>query len=120
MNLPTEAGVSTVDTTIELLGNSLKARIYRPASDASPKPAVLFFHQGGLVIMDHLTDNHFARFWRRDEGCRFLSITGCARRMHFRHPLKMPRRFGNTFRLLVTTMASTLHGLRWQATVRAA
>ena len=59
LNLPTVVGVSTEDTTIELLGNSLKARIYRPASDANPRPAVLFFHQGGLVIMDHLTDNHF-------------------------------------------------------------
>jgi acetyl esterase len=59
LNLPTVAGVSTEDTTIELLGNSLKARIYRPASSVNPKPAILFFHQGGLVIMDHLTDNHF-------------------------------------------------------------
>ena len=59
LNLPTVASVSTEDTTIELLGNSLKARIYRPGSNANPKPAVLFFHQGGLVIMDHLTDNHF-------------------------------------------------------------
>ena len=59
LNLPALAGVSTLDTIVELLGNSLKARIYRPASDTNPKPAVLFFHQGGLVIMDHLTDNHF-------------------------------------------------------------
>ena len=59
LNLPTVAGVSTEDTTIELQGNSLKARIYRPSSSEHPKPAVLFFHQGGLVIMDHLTDNHF-------------------------------------------------------------
>ena len=59
LNLPTVAGISTEDTTIELLGNSLKARIYRPVSSKNPKPAVLFFHQGGLVIMDHLTENHF-------------------------------------------------------------
>jgi len=59
LNLSTMAGVSIEDTTIELLGNSLKARIYRSASDTNRKPAVLFFHQGGLVIMDHLTDNHF-------------------------------------------------------------
>ena len=59
LNLPTVAGVAVEDTTIELLGNRLNARIYRPPSSEKLKPAVLFFHQGGLVIMDHLTDNHF-------------------------------------------------------------
>ena len=59
LNLPTVAGVAVEDTTIELLGNRLNARIYRPPSSKKLKPAILFFHQGGLVIMDHLTDNHF-------------------------------------------------------------
>lgn len=59
LNLPVVKGVSTSDTAFSLLGNNLEARIYRPATLSGPLPAVLFFHQGGLVIMDHLTDDHF-------------------------------------------------------------
>ena len=74
LNLPAVAGVSIEDTTIELLGNSLKARIYRPASKEHPKPAVLFFHQGGLVIMDHLTDNHFCSLLAERCGAVVFSL----------------------------------------------
>ena len=59
LNLPVADGVTTSDTALPLLGNHLQARIYRPATLSGPLPAVLFFHQGGLVIMDHLTDDHF-------------------------------------------------------------
>ena len=59
LNLPVAEGVTTSDTALPLLGNHLQARIYRPATLSGPLPAVLFFHQGGLVIMDHLTDDHF-------------------------------------------------------------
>lgn len=59
LNLPVADGVTTSDTAFSLLGNHLGARVYRPATLSGPLPAVLFFHQGGLVIMDHLTDDHF-------------------------------------------------------------
>lgn len=59
LNLPVANGVTTSDTAFSLLGNNLQARVYRPATLSGPLPAVLFFHQGGLVIMDHLTDDHF-------------------------------------------------------------
>ena len=59
LNLPIADGVTTLDTALALRDNTLNARIYRPASVSGPLPAVLFFHQGGLVIMDHLTDDHF-------------------------------------------------------------
>jgi acetyl esterase len=59
LNLPVAKGVTTSDTAFALLGNNLQARVYRPATLSGPLPAVLFFHQGGLVIMDHLTDDHF-------------------------------------------------------------
>lgn len=59
LNLPVAKGVTTSDTAFSLLGNNLQARVYRPATLSGPLPAVLFFHQGGLVIMDHLTDDHF-------------------------------------------------------------
>ena len=74
LNLPTVAGISVEDTTLELLGNSLKARIYRPASSEHLNPAVLFFHQGGLVIMDHLTDNHFCSLLAERCGAVVFSL----------------------------------------------
>ena len=52
LNLPIADGVTTLDTAFVLRGNRLNARIYRPTSVSGPLPAVLFFHQGGLVIMD--------------------------------------------------------------------
>ena len=74
LNLPIVAGVSVKDTTIELLGNSLKTRIYRPKSNKNLKPAVLFFHQGGMVIMDHLTDNHFCSLLSERCGAVVFSL----------------------------------------------
>ena len=74
LNLPTVAGVSVEDTTIELLGNTLKARIYRPASTGNANPAILFFHQGGMVIMDHLTDNHFCSLLAERCGAVVFSL----------------------------------------------
>ncbi len=59
LNLPVVDGVTVSDTAFSLLGNDLRARVYRPATLSEPLPAVLFFHQGGFVIMDHLTDDHF-------------------------------------------------------------
>ena len=46
---------------IELNGpvETLKARIYYPKIISSHDGAVLFFHQGGLVLWDHLTNDYF-------------------------------------------------------------
>ena len=46
---------------IELKGPTeiLNARIYYPKVTSNKDGAVLFFHQGGLVLMNHLTDDYF-------------------------------------------------------------
>ena len=59
MALPDRPGVSTEDITIPGPGGEMKARIYAPRHASAADPAILFYHQGGLVIMDHLTDGHF-------------------------------------------------------------
>ena len=46
LNLPTVAGISTEDTTIELLGNSLKARIYRPGIKQKSEAGRTLFSSG--------------------------------------------------------------------------
>lgn len=59
MALPDRPGVTTEDITIDGPGGALKARIYAPRHASAADPAILFYHQGGLVIMNHLTDGHF-------------------------------------------------------------
>ena len=59
MALPDRSGVTTQDITIAGPGGDMKARIYAPRNASAADPAILFYHQGGLVIMDHLSDGHF-------------------------------------------------------------
>jgi acetyl esterase len=37
-------------------------------------PAILFFHQGGMVIMDHLTDNHFCSLLAARCGAAVIAL----------------------------------------------
>ena len=57
--MPHRRGVSHEDVMIAGDGHEMKARIYTPRNASDADPAVLFFHQGGLVIMHHLTDDYF-------------------------------------------------------------
>ena len=59
MALPDRANVTAEDITIAGPGGEMKARIYMPRHASAADPAILFYHQGGLVIMDHLSDGHF-------------------------------------------------------------
>lgn len=59
MALPDRSGVSAQDVLIAGPGGDMRARIYAPRQASSADPAILFYHQGGLVIMDHLTDGYF-------------------------------------------------------------
>jgi acetyl esterase/lipase len=52
---------------------TLKARIYEPRHASNTDPAILFFHQGGLVIMHHLTDDWFCALLA--DICRAKVIT---------------------------------------------
>lgn len=74
LNLPTARGVTAEDTSFELLGNTLSARIHRPQNASGTIPAILFFHQGGMVIMDHLTDNHFCSLLAQRCGAAVIAL----------------------------------------------
>ena len=74
LNLPLARGVTVEDTSFELLGNTLSARIHRPQNAPEKMPAILFFHQGGLVIMDHLTDNHFCSLLAARCGAAVIAL----------------------------------------------
>ena len=51
--------VNIRDVELPLATATLKARIYEPKRVSDTDPAILFFHQGGMVIMHHLTDDYF-------------------------------------------------------------
>jgi acetyl esterase len=74
LNLPRRSGVSIEDTVLQLDGNSLEARIYTPRGATDSDPAVLFFHQGGLVIMHHLSDDHFCSVLADECGAKVISL----------------------------------------------
>ena len=74
LNLPLARGVTVEDTSFELLGNTLSARIHRPQNAPENMPAILFFHQGGMVIMDHLTDNHFCSLLAARCGAAVIAL----------------------------------------------
>ena len=49
LNLPLARGVTVEDTSFELLGNTLSARIHRPQNAPENMPAILFFHHGEKI-----------------------------------------------------------------------
>jgi len=52
-------GVTIKDEEINVSKGELKIRTYHKNFDKDDNPAILFFHQGGLVIMDTKTDDYF-------------------------------------------------------------
>ena len=68
--LPDLPGVATEDFEFQGPAGALKVRSYSPEGVGDQSPAVLFFHLGGLVIMDHLTDNHFCSLLAQRCGAR--------------------------------------------------
>ena len=71
--LPRCRDVDISDVELPLKTATLKARIYQPKNASATDPAVLFFHQGGLVIMHHLTDDWFCSLL--SQICRAKVIT---------------------------------------------
>ena len=57
--LPRVKGIAIKDIKLEGPTQTLDARIYYPKKKTNRDGAVLFFHQGGFVIMNHLTDDYF-------------------------------------------------------------
>lgn len=74
MALPDRAGVAHEDVTVPGPGGDMKARIYTPARASAADPAVLFYHQGGLVIMDHLTDGYFCSVMADECGAKVITL----------------------------------------------
>ena len=74
MGLPHRAGVTVEDTMIAGPGGDMKARIYHPRRASDADPAILFFHQGGLVVMHHLTDDHFCSVMADECGAKVISL----------------------------------------------
>jgi acetyl esterase len=52
----------------------MKARIYHPRNASAADPGILFFHQGGLVVMHHLTDDHFCSVMADECGAKVISL----------------------------------------------
>ncbi|MBL6642371.1 MAG: alpha/beta hydrolase [PS1 clade bacterium] len=71
--MPRRRGVKISDVELPLKTATLKARIYEPRRASNTDPAILFFHQGGLVIMHHLTDDWFCALLA--DICRAKVIT---------------------------------------------
>lgn len=74
LNLPHRAGVRVEDITIPGDGYEMKARIYTPKRASEADPAILFYHQGGLVVMHHLTDDHFCSVLADECGAKVISL----------------------------------------------
>lgn len=72
--LPLRAGVRVEDTEIDGPGGLMKARIYHPRKASSADPGILFFHQGGFVIMHHLTDDHFCSVLADECGAKVITL----------------------------------------------
>jgi acetyl esterase len=55
---PLPDGVATVDRTVPGVdGNEIPVRVYSPARDGAPVPAVLYIHGGGFVVGDLDTEH---------------------------------------------------------------
>ena len=74
LDLPICKGVSIEDRTFRLNSNELKARIYTSKTCTDMAPVILFFHQGGMVIMDHLTDNYFCSLLSKECNAKVISL----------------------------------------------
>ncbi len=59
LNAPRRKNVRVEDSQIAGAAGMLPIRIYRPRHAQARLPAILFFHQGGLVVMDLDTDDTF-------------------------------------------------------------
>ena len=67
-------GILIEDKEINLGDSTNKIRIYSPKVASKCMPAVLFFHQGGLVLFDHLTNDHFCSLLSRECNARVISL----------------------------------------------
>ena len=62
------------DVELPLATAMLKARIYEPKRASDTDPGILFFHQGGMVIMHHLTDDYFCSLLADECRAKVISL----------------------------------------------
>jgi len=74
MGLPRRRGIQIDDVVLPLATGDLQARIYHPKKASSTDPCILFFHQGGLVMMDHLTDDRFCSVLADECHAKVISL----------------------------------------------
>ena len=74
MGLPRRRGIKINDVTLPLATAELKARIYSPKNANATDPCILFFHQGGLVVMDETTDDRFCSVLADECGAKVISL----------------------------------------------
>lgn len=74
LDAPRRAGVMVEDTTMPGPAGPMKVRLYRPRQCPDQAPAILFFHQGGLVVMDLDTDDTFCSVMADEANALVISL----------------------------------------------
>ena len=72
--LPNIKGVTVKDEEIISTIGKLKIRTYQKDVSQKDSPAILFFHQGGLVIMDNKTDDYFCSLLAQKCNPKVISL----------------------------------------------
>ena len=68
------ANINVRDAHIPGPAGDMLARIYEPKNIGDNAPAILFFHQGGMVVMDLDTDDAFCTVLADECGAKVISL----------------------------------------------
>ena len=74
LNAPRRAGVHVIDTDVPGPAGRMPIRQYQPQGKRDAEPAILFFHQGGLVILDLDTCDPFCTILADECQARVISL----------------------------------------------
>lgn len=74
LNAPRRKSVHVVDTSFKGPESTLPIRIYEPDGIEANAPAILFFHQGGLVLMDLDSCDTFCSVMADECGAKVISL----------------------------------------------
>ena len=66
--------VETSDFDLNPGGNSLPARLYKPAGETGPGPLLIWFHGGGWVVGSIASHDYSCRRLTHNSGVRILSV----------------------------------------------
>ncbi len=74
LNAPRRKNIHVVDDDIPGPAGKMPVRIYEPQDSGKDMPAILFFHQGGLVLMDLDTCDTFCTILADECGAKVISL----------------------------------------------